>query len=317
MSRKQQPWSSFWTRIGKLTVIPCVVLPLALASLRDARAVPPDSPADKQGSATRSAAAGPSNDRKATKPAARQVRRRTVGRIFTLGNQAQVDALLSEFPELSGVTDLRLQDVKVPIVPDALLKEISLRGKDIDTLTIGVGSTSTANGETAPEVSDQGMAYISRLKNLTRLCIDCRCSAKGLTHLTKLPELKTLGLDHLALTSREVFPIVARMPKIEFLGFRWCDFSQPVDAATHKAIASLNGRLKSLDFGEYAETMIHRSMFPAIAEIKSLTYLELGNFVATYEDLDPIRKNLLNLEHFGPAGKTTEGIRRVNPLRKQ
>lgn len=70
------------------------------------------------------------------------------------------------------------------------------------------------------------------------------------------------------------------MPKINAIGVHDADFSQPIDDATCKAIASLNGRLKSLSLSdEWHEraTAMHVSMIPAIAEIESLTWLELGD----------------------------------------
>lgn len=203
------------------------------------------------------------------------------------------------FRDLAGVTDLYLKDVTVRSVPDELLRRICVYGSDVENLSIGIGSK--ISGVAVAEISDSGMEHISRLPKLKALALACRFSPKAFEHLTKLPELKTLGLDYPTLNARQVFEVVAKMPKIQSLLIRHADFSQPIDDATFKAIASLNGRLESLSFGEWQETTIHVSMIPAIAEIKSLKWLELGNYSATYEDMAPIRKNLRNLEHTAPA----------------
>jgi uncharacterized protein YjbI with pentapeptide repeats len=268
--------------------------------------------AEMKDSAPQGPATRPSADNRSEKLSLRHLAKSERPRKRYLRDKEEIDTLLAGSSDLSDVASVDLGRVGVPSVVDDVLKQIGLRCKNIDSLRLG-GSTSVVDGETAPELSDQGLEYISRMQSLRQLSIACRCSAKGFSHLVKLPELKMLGLHHLTLTSREVFPIVAKMPKIRTVVFRYCDLSQPIDPATHKAIASLNGRLELLSFGEWAETKIHLSMIPAIAEIKSLTWLELGDFVATYKDLDPLRKGLLNLRHIGPCGDETEDIVKKKP----
>lgn len=247
-----------------------------------------------------------SSERENIDVALRKPSKKHLSQAFSLQSQSQIDVLLAAFPDISDVTDLRLQNIEVKTIPDGLLKQISVHGQNVVDFLVGIGGVSP--GERAPMISEAGMDYISRLPKLERLCLACRCSAQGLAHLARMRELKTLGLDYPSISAKDIFETVSKMPRIQTLGIRYADFSQPIDQATYKAIASLNGRLTSLDLGEWQETTIHRSMLPAIAEIKSLTWLELGNVTATYDDFNPIRRSLLKLRHFGPQGEATRGI---------
>lgn len=313
MRRMRKRWSRSARRPEGFALAGWIVLCSATALSQQTGAVRLKKAVGESASETRVAAAAQAGSKDAREVSPKKAGRGFVDRRFTLQHQSQIDELLRAFPDISDVTDLLLEDVRVKTIPDELLKQISLRGTNLRSLSIAIGSTHP--GETAPEISDAGMEAIARLKKLERLCMACRCSAKGLAQLAKLPQLKILGLDYPSVNARELFEAVAKMPKIQTLGVRYADFSQPIDHATYQAIASLNGRLEWLDFGEFQETKTHPSMFQAIGEIKSLTWLELGNFAATYEDMNAIRTNLLNLEHIGPITEATEGIRTVDPLR--
>ena len=123
-----------------------------------------------------------------------------------------------------------------------------------------------------------------------------------------------MGLYYPTLSAKEFFATVSELPKIDIVGVSYADWSQPIDDATYKAIASLDGRLTSLSFGEWQETKIHISMVPAIAEIKSLTWLDLGHVTtaiggvqaASNADMDVdaiVLRKLPNLKNYHPSTK--------------
>ncbi len=216
------------------------------------------------------------NSEEARQKARKERRRRQRERYprFSLRNQKQVRELIEDFPDLSRAHSLIVSVNKIVSVPDDLFKKIALHGKNLKALIIECRRQS--DGERRHDISDAGMAYISRLVNLKTLCLKCSFSAKGFEQLSKLTQLRTLGLEYPTITAKELFETVSKMPSIRTIGATHADFSQPIDRATHKAIASLSGRLESLSFGRWQETTIHASMIPAIAEIESLTALELG-----------------------------------------
>jgi len=237
--------------------------------------------------------------------------RRYVTRKFGLQSADDVRSLIKALPELSksGVGTLHVDNVQVERVPDELLKELSIHGQGLRRLVLGRWGLSTSPGARPPVISDRGMELISQLQNLTTLHLASGFSGEGFRHLAKLKNLEVLGIYYASIGPRHFFETVSQMCNIRGLTVRYADFCRPIDRSTYEAIGSLDGRLESLDFGEWQETKIDVSMIPAIAQIRSLTWLELGNFVATYEDLGPIRKNLVKLKHFGPNVREAEGIR--------
>lgn len=188
----------------------------------------------------------------------------------------------------------------------SFLSELLLDGAHLESLFVGMPKDSDVRVHTA--ISDTVLEHISRLPKLRQLCLSGAVSRQGFQQLSKLRTLRRLGCDRPAIGAKDVFAVVSKLPEIRSLSIRWADFSQPIDDETYQAIASLNGRLESLDFGEWGETTIHPSMIPAIAEIRSLTWLELGNFIAAYEDFEPIRRKLVYLDHLGPTVRELEGI---------
>jgi hypothetical protein len=227
---------------------------------------------------------------------------------FALSDQRSVHSLLTDFPDLSEILEFRLVDVRIATVPDELLEKVAFYGQNLKRFRIlGPQIPPDAWGDDKPPtVSDIGMEYISRLINLETLRLRCAFSPQGLRWIARLENLQTLGLSHPRLTAKDVFETVAKLPNIEYLSVTYADFSEPIDDATHQAIASLNGRLVELNFGEWeAETKIHASLIPAIGEIESLRWLSLGPVVGSLEDGTDYRDHLQKLtylERIDPSG---------------
>ena len=235
--------------------------------------------------------------------------------VFSLRRREDVQRLLADFPDLSRVDSLRIEDVGVTSIPDALLEKIAAGAKSLRSLSIGIG---TSPQRRAARISDGGMDALSKLSGLQRLVLDCRFSADGFARLTKLKELKTLGTDSPAFGADEYFKTVSKLPNIRSLGVRYADFSQPIDAKTFEAIASLNGRLEELSFGEWQETTIHASMIPAIAEIKSLTHLYLGQVTGSLpQPWAYYLRKLPYLERLEPSTKETSGATAFEGLQER
>lgn len=212
-----------------------------------------------------------------SKPPLEKPPKRYVSRTSSLRNPEDVRALMRELPGMrpARVTGLYIRPVTIDSVPDDLLKELSVQGESL--LDLFLGQSPIPSGGAPPTISDSGMEYISRLPKLRALCLACRFSRKGFDHLSRLHDLQDISLVYPSITAKDFFTVVSRMPKIRGIGVAHADFSQPIDEATHKTIAALNGRLESLSFGEWQETKIHASMIPAIAKIESLTFLHLGD----------------------------------------
>ncbi|MCC7084866.1 MAG: hypothetical protein IT427_07655 [Pirellulales bacterium] len=200
-----------------------------------------------------------------------------IHREFSLESAQKARELIESFPDIFGVTDLRIRDVVFESIPDELLKQLSIHGKNLESLQIGTWHLPSE--KKAPAISDVGMEYISKLDKLKQLSLTGNFPGDGFEKLSKLTCLRTLGLSHPTLNAKEFFGTVSKLPNIYRLSVIHADFSQPIDEATHKAIASLNGRLESLSFGEAHEnedTVLHESTILAITDIESLTWLEPG-----------------------------------------
>lgn len=153
------------------------------------------------------------------------------------------------------------------------------------------------------KLTDKGIKHLADLRDLERISL-----YKLSTPLDKVPlnlQLESLLLSQCAIRANDLaclkslsnlrrvtilfsgapldyhkfspcaFVHLAKIPRIYSLKFYYCDFREPLDEATRKAIASLNGRLKELVFDKHSVN-ITAEMVPAIAEIKSLERLELG-----------------------------------------
>lgn len=205
---------------------------------------------------------------------------------YSLPDERSLQRLLSDFPDLSATVDFRLTDVRLATLPDEVLEKIALHGQDLMGFSIVRPPCDEAllRGR-PPAISNRGMEHISRMRNLQRLALAGEFSPEGFRHVARMENLQSLGLSFSRLNAKECFETVAKLPKIEIFGAFYCDFSEPIDNATHRAIASLNGRLVRLDFGEWeAETKIHATFIPAIGEIESLRWLNLGRVVGTLDD---------------------------------
>lgn len=153
-----------------------------------------------------------------------------------------------------------------------------------------------------PLLSDEGLECIARIQGLDSLQLECRFSGEGFRHLAHMPHLETLSLAYPTIGSRDFFVVAATIPHLCVVSIFHGDFSAPIDDETFNAIAALNGRLEYLSFGEWQETDVHPSIVPAIAQIKSLTWLELGNITGplTPDMLIGLRE-LPYLEHLNPS----------------
>lgn len=209
--------------------------------------------------------------------------------------------LVRDLPDLSRATSLELANIEVAAVPDELLHEIALRGGSLEALYINVRKSSPEREN--PTISDAGMESIARLTNLNRLVVGGRCSEKGFESLARLTKLRALGIRGASVGARCYFHVLSQLPDIDTAGALDADFSQPIDAETFKAIASLNGRLETLSFGEWGETKVHVSFLPAIAEIQTLTALDLGSLCGTDRNVSVVEclKKLPYLDRLTPT----------------
>ena len=103
-----------------------------------------------------------------------------------------------------------------------------------------------------------------------------------------LKEIRHFGIRRTGLTAK-CFRTIAKWPKIKYFFCQYENFDQPTDRETYEAIASLNGRLEYLHFGEWDAMALHPSLIPAIAEIKSITHLWIGDVShMTAAQLEPL-----------------------------
>jgi hypothetical protein len=226
---------------------------------------------------------------------------------YPLPDERSVQRLLSDFPDLSARLDFRLVDVRLATVADEVLEKVALHGQHLIGFSIRRPPLGDAEFRgTSPVISDRGMEYISRMRNLRSLALACEFSPEGFGHVARMENLELLSLSFSRLSAKECFETVAQLPRIEIFGVHYGDFSEPIDKHTHQAIASLNGRLVELGFGEWeAETKIHASLIPAIAEIESLRWLSLGPVVGSLDDGTDYRDHLQKLtylERIDPSG---------------
>lgn len=242
-----------------------------------------------------------------TKPASRPGASESNILQYPLPDQRSVQRLLSDFPDLSARLHFRLVDVCLARVPDEVIEKVTLHGQHLMGFSIrGPALDDARLPGSLPAISNRGMEHISRMRNLQNLGLACEFSPEGFRHVARLENLRSLALSYLRLSAKECFETVAQLPRIEILVVTRTDFSEPIDDATHQAIASLNGRLVELTFGEWeAETKIHASLIPAIAEIESLRWLGLGPVVGSLDDRADYREHLQKLtylERIDPSG---------------
>lgn len=150
------------------------------------------------------------------------------------------------------------------------------------------------------DLTAEALRHLSGHRRLKELSLQAvRVDDAELAELRTLPNLHGFWLNATDVTPK-CFQTIATWPKIGWVGVAHQDFNAPIDPATYRAIASLHGRLTTLSFGEWGESRIHPSMIPAIAEIESLEWLDLGDPAHfTAADLAPLKK-LANLTHFEP-----------------
>jgi len=149
-------------------------------------------------------------------------------------------------------------------------------------------------------LSVEGASLVARRASLSVLMLhNISVGEVAFGQLASLENLRELSLMNTGLTPA-CFKTISRLPKIERVWIYDEDFNRLADEETLRAIASLDGRLTTLSFGEWGESRIHPSMIPAIAEIESLEWLDLGDPAHfTAADLAPLKK-LANLTHFEP-----------------
>ena len=154
--------------------------------------------------------------------------------------------------------------------------------------------------EKRPDLTAQAMKYVGQHQHLSELALQwVRVTDAEFAELRDLKKLRSVWLRATDLTPK-CFETIASWPSIHWVGISDEDFNTPIDNTTYTAIASLDGRLSILSFGEWGESKIHPSMIPAIAEIQSLERLEIGDPMhLTAEDLESL-KQLTNLTHFEP-----------------
>jgi hypothetical protein len=163
-----------------------------------------------------------------------------------------------------------------------------------------------ADGE-RPNITAKGMAALSHHQRLRQLGLyNLQIDDKEFAHVGSLQSIQRLYFGGTDLTP-ECFQTIAQWPAIRHIGVGYQDWNQPIDEATHRAIASLDGRLSILAFGRRQElpskaiSTIHPSLIRAVSEIRSLTHLVLGDIDhLSPEDLEPVRK-LDNLIRFDAA----------------
>ena len=227
---------------------------------------------------------------------------------------------LTESDRLRGLdrtmTDRQLREV-VPFFPEIR----SLRLEVFDLSDGGLESTRAlpyletlvlrgskeAEGQ-RPEITAKGMEALSHHQRLHHLGLHhLRIDDKEFAQLRKLQSIQMLYFSGTDLTPRS-FQTIAQWPAIRHIGVGYQDWNEPIDEATHRAVASLDGRLSILAFGgdRYSvegNSTIHPSLIRAVSEVYSLTGLILGDIDhLSPEDLEPLGKldNLFTLDAAWP-----------------
>jgi len=164
-----------------------------------------------------------------------------------------------------------------------------------------------AGGE-RPNITAKGMAALSHHQRLRQLGLyNLQIDDKEFAHVGSLQSIQRLYFGGTDLTP-QCFRTIAQWPAIRCVGVTYQDWNHPIDEATHRAIASLDGRLSILAFGgdRYSvagKVKTHPSLIRAVSEIRSLTQLNVGDIDhLSPEDLEPISKldNLIALEAVWP-----------------
>lgn len=173
----------------------------------------------------------------------------------------------------------------------------------LETLVLRSGKQ--AGGE-RPNITAKGMAAFSHHQRLRQLVLyDLQIDDKEFAHVGSLQSIQRLYFGGTDLTPR-CFQTIAQWPAIRYIGVGYQTWNQPIDEVTHRAIASLDGRLTNLALGGdelsvEGNLTIHPSLIRAVSEIRSLTHLVLGDIDhLNPEDLEPVRK-LENLIRFDAA----------------
>ncbi len=174
----------------------------------------------------------------------------------------------------------------------------------LETLVLRSGGKQT--GGERPNITAKGMAALSHHQRLRQLVLyDLRIDDKEFAHIGSLQSIQRLYFGGTDLTPR-CFQTIAQWPAIRYIGVGYQTWNQPIDEVTHRAIASLDGRLTNLALGGdelsvEGNLTIHPSLIRAVSEIRSLTHLVLGDIDhLNPEDLEPLRK-LDNLIRFDAA----------------
>ena len=179
--------------------------------------------------------------------------------------------------------------------------------------TLVIRGSKDAEGD-RPEISAKGMEALSHHQRLRQVGLHhLRIDDEAFAHVGVLQSAQSLIIHGTDLTPR-CFQTIARWPAIRHVGVLYHQWNQPIDEATHRAIASLDGRLSSLALGGERLSLegnltIHPSLLRAVAEIRSLTYLTLGDIDhLSPDDLEPVR-NLDNLIRFDAAFPRSAEVR--------
>lgn len=148
------------------------------------------------------------------------------------------------------------------------------------------------------DITAQDLRHIGENPNLRLLVlVGCMITDDELAELANLAKLKSFWINKTGLTPK-CFRTIAKWPALESLCCLNEQFDRPIDRETHDAIASLNGRVTWLHFGEWDAMALHPSLIPAVAEIKSLRDLWIGDIRhLTAAELEPLTK-LPNLRGF-------------------
>ena len=127
-------------------------------------------------------------------------------------------------------------------------------------------------------ITDRGMAAVGEHPELRLVVLSgMRITDKGIADISLSKTIRRLEIECCPITA-DSFLSIAKMPRIEKLDFGFDerkvvpksmspDFSRPISAEVAEAVASLDGRLKSLKFEGLD---VHPSLLSAIARIKSI-----------------------------------------------
>ena len=238
--------------------------------------------------------------------------RRLLGRQSRLTENDRLRALSGPVGLFRTLTDSQLREV-LPLFPE--MRSLWLHVDDLSDAglestralpyleNLVIRGSKDAEGD-RPEISAKGMEALSHHQRLHQLgLMHLRIDDEGFAQLGVLQSTQTLIIHGTDLTPR-CFQTIARWPAIRHVGVSYHKWNRPIDEATHRAIASLDGRLSILALGGERLSLegnltIHPSLLRAVGEIRSLTQLNLGDIDhLSPDDLEPVR-NLDNLTHFG------------------